>query len=222
MALIKIEEVSKNVRIGIWKAGEEIDFFRSRLPPGYMTGFSGERFSKNRQREFLASRFLLREMLNDDSAAIAVNENGSLSVAGGPSISLSHSKEMVAAMVGENRSVGIDIEEISGRVKKVMHKFINAHEKDLLGNNPELWKITLCWSAKESIYKMTGRMGLSFSDDIHLEIPHSQEAGSFKSRIKKNEKEIIQTVFFEITNGFILSYCFENPVLLPPQGVKIT
>jgi phosphopantetheinyl transferase len=211
MALIKIEEVSKNARIGIWRATEDIEFFKDRLPKGYLTGYHSERFSENRKKEFLASRFLLQEMLNDNEAFINVSENGSLYIAGGPSISVSHSMEMVAAMVGENVAVGIDIEAVSDRVKKVMHKFINERERKLLGKNPELWKITLCWSAKESIYKMTGQRGLSFSDDMMLELPQTASAENFEAIVNKNGEKKRLTVSFEQHNGFILTYCFDNP-----------
>jgi len=211
MALLKIEEVSANVRVGIWEATEDIEFFKSRLPLGFLTGYNEERFSENRKREFLASRFLLRKMLNADYSVIEVGENGSIYVAGGvPFISLSHSKKMVAAMVGRNVPVGIDIEEISGRVKKVMHKFTNEHERQLLGSNPDLWKITLCWSAKESIYKMAGQPGLSFSDDIILEIPRTGDSKKFTVLVRKNGMENEQTIFFEMINEFILTYCCET------------
>lgn len=212
MALIKIEEVSANVRVGVWEATEDSEFLKSRLPLGFLTGYNEERFSENRKREFLASRFLLRKMLSEDHSVIEVGDNGSITVAGGPFISLSHSKNMMAAMVGRNVPVGIDIEEISGRVKKVMHKFINEQERQMLGSNPDLWKITLCWSAKESIYKMAGLSGLSFSDDIILEIPRAGDSRKFTALVRKMGMENEQTVFFEMINGYILTYCFETRV----------
>ncbi len=210
MPLIKIEQVATSATIGIWKATENPEWFLEQLPLGLLAGYDSGKFSESRKREFLASRFLLKKLLRDDNLPFEII-NGKLTVMGGnPSISISHSKEMMAVIVSENQPAGIDIEEISPRVKKIMSKFLNPAELFLLGNEPELWRVMLAWSAKESIYKMMGVPGISFANDILLDIPQRENDTGFDAMVKKNGQQRKVRIFFERANDFILTYCLNN------------
>lgn len=211
MSLIKIEHIAQGTTYGIWKAAENMEFFLSRLPAGFMTGYDALRFSERRKREFLASRMLLKHLLNDDDAILEIKQNGQLTVSGDSrNISISHSSNMAAAIVSSAYPTGIDIEEINPRVRRIMHKFLNADELTALGSNPELWKIILCWSAKESIYKMLGHPGLSFSNEITLEIPQNEKEKICNAFIRKNGKSKPLKIFFGQIEAFVFTYCFDN------------
>jgi len=206
MPLIKIEHLA-NAVFGVCEATENETFFLNQIPAGYMTGYEPQRFSERRRKEFLASRWLLRQILQDDSVSLAVDENGKLKdTKGNYQFSLSHSGNRVAAIASKTHPVGIDVEEIHPRILKVMHKFLNEQEKQALGENPELWRITLCWSAKESIFKMIETPGLSFSNDIQLSLP-SNEAGSFIANVNWNAQWQNVKMCFEKSDGFVLTYC---------------
>ena len=206
MPLIKIEHLA-NAVFGMWEATESETFFLNQIPAGYMMGYEPQRFSERRRKEFLASRWLLRQILQDDFVSFASDENGKLKDTNGSyQFSLSHSGNRVAAIASKTHPVGIDVEEIHPRILKVMHKFLNEQEKQALGKNPELWRITLCWSAKESIFKMIETPGLSFSNAIQLYLPKN-EAESFIAKVKWNAQWQEVNMRFEKSEGFVLTYC---------------
>lgn len=210
MPLIKIEHLA-NAVLGVWEATEKEAFFLNQIPAGYMTGYEPQRFSERRRKEFLASRWLLRQVIQDDSVSFSLDENGKLKDTNGNyQFSISHSGNRVAVIASKTHPVGIDVEEIHPRILKVMHKFLNEDEKKALGENPELWRITLCWSAKESIFKMIETPGLSFSNDIQLQLP-ANEAGSFIANVNWNSQWVQLNVHFEKSVGFVLTYCEATP-----------
>ncbi len=206
MPLIKIEHLA-NAVLGVWEATENEAFFLNEIPAGYMTGYEPQRFSEQRRKEFLASRWLLRQLLKDDTVSFESDENGKLKdMNGNYQFSISHSGNRVAAIASKTHQVGIDVEEIHPRILKVMHKFLNEQEKKSLGENPELWRVTLCWSAKESIFKMIETPGLSFSNDIQLHLPLN-EAGSFVASVKWNARWEEVNMNFEKSEGFVFTHC---------------
>lgn len=225
--LIKTEHVAHAV-LGVWESTESDNFFLERLPQNYLVGYEPQRFSERRRKEFLASRWLLKELLESrviasealratrpdfigkqSSAAIQfiINDHGKLKdSSGNVHLSLSHSGNRVAAIVSTQRRVGIDIEEINPRVLKVMHKFLNEHEKGLLGNDPALWRVTLCWSAKESIFKMAETPGMMFSKQMAVNIP-TAESGLCVARAEVNGTWHDLQMGFEKEQGYVLTWC---------------
>ncbi|MFM1856941.1 MAG: hypothetical protein RLZ05_1, partial [Bacteroidota bacterium] len=71
-----------------------------------------------------------------------------------------------------------DIEGVGERIFRIRHKYLDDTEQDLLqkelnlstlqeGGDAATW-LTRCWSAKESIYKWHGQLGIDFIKDISL------------------------------------------------------
>jgi len=210
MPLIKIEQVSTDTLIGIWQATEDAGFFAEHLSPNYLNGFDEERFSAHRKKEFLASRFLLKQLLKDEDAALDTEANGRIKIKSDKrQVSISHCRDYMAAIISSKHRVGIDIEQINSRVKKVMRKFLNESELKSLGAHPETWKVVLCWAAKESIYKMLNIAGLSFANSILLHLPSNEGERKFKAEIVSSDMEMKLTLFFERMDEFILAYCMD-------------
>ncbi|GIV32908.1 MAG: hypothetical protein KatS3mg031_0443 [Chitinophagales bacterium] len=78
MPLIKIEHIADTTLLGLWEATEPDTFFQP-LPQGYLTGFSAD-FSAKRKKEFLASRYLLCNLLQDETAVLSRSEQGQLRI----------------------------------------------------------------------------------------------------------------------------------------------
>jgi phosphopantetheine--protein transferase-like protein len=93
-------------------------------------------------------------------------------------ISISHSKTWHAMLFyfltpqekanNSQIKIGIDIEKISPKVKKVAHKFLTPPEQALLNTFHTDLAFTLAWSAKETIIKMFGK-NLQMRSDIQIE-----------------------------------------------------
>lgn len=114
--------------------------------------------STRRELERRAAGALLRRMLGA-GAAIGHRPDGSPFVEGRDDlfISLSHSRRRLAIVVGADAPAGIDIEEPSPRLARVVPRVLNAAEP--AGIDP-----LKAWTAKEAVFKCAGIGGLVLSD----------------------------------------------------------
>lgn len=116
------------------------------------------RFHPDRKSEFLLSRILIHQVLNEsfhmDYYDFSVNEDRSPNWPAGFIGSISHTKEYVAIAISNTASIlGIDIEQIDRMKSEIANKIIiNEDVKSVLGLE-EAQLNTLIFSAKEALYK---------------------------------------------------------------------
>lgn len=82
-------------------------------------------------------------------------------------VSLTHTKDMAAAIFHKEMPVGIDLEVVREKAVRLGPKYLDATEMDYLDNDPFLY--TMAWSAKETIFKCQGRKGISLRQNILLQ-----------------------------------------------------
>lgn len=80
-------------------------------------------------------------------------------------IAVAHTKQMIALAIHPDKSVGIDIETCSEKIERVKHKFMSAQELQNHDSNEDLTRI---WCAKEAVYKLNGKKGVSLQNDISV------------------------------------------------------
>ena len=94
-----------------------------------------------------------------ESAPLGWDENGKPYVEGDPFyVSVSHSGPYVVCAVGE-RVLGVDVEVIRGAEEKFMRRACSEAEMAYIryadaGCYQRFWE---CWTAKEALFKLTGR-----------------------------------------------------------------
>jgi 4'-phosphopantetheinyl transferase len=134
-----------------------------------------------RKREFVATRLLRHEVIGFEH--IHYDTIGAPYIENEGYISISHTKNLVGFALCKTFKVGLDLEIIQEKIKTIKHKFLSDFEKQNfeIDDSEELTKI---WSAKETLYKISGLKGLNFRTDLELcKISES----IWKGRIKKNE-----------------------------------
>lgn len=99
-------------------------------------------------------------------AVLAHTPHGAPIVAGGPFISISHSRTHAALAVCAAAPVGIDIETMRGQLPRVAPRVLSDAEMAVYGVSPE--GLLQAWTLKEAIYKAALTPGLDFRRDIHL------------------------------------------------------
>ena len=130
--------------------------------------------SEKRKQEWLAVRLLLQRLIPTRARTyIIYKDNGAPALSDGSYfISISHTKGYVAVLLSKNSQPGVDIEFRSDRAWKLKEKFLNKRELETLAQicNPCATDyVTICWCAKETIYKALGETAVDFAEQLHIE-----------------------------------------------------
>jgi len=131
------------------------------------------RKGKNSKEYFLAARKLLEN--EDPELTIDYNSKGKPYLNKQKGISISHSNEIVAIAISNEIDFGIDIQYKTHKVFKILNKFLSKNESKFLDKTNDLESLIKVWSAKESIYKALGKEGVSFSNDLEIDIINDKD-----------------------------------------------
>lgn len=164
--------------------------------------------SESRRLEFLTVRALLKAIYPDRQLTISYNANGKpfLLEMG---ISISHSKDFVALLLGPFTSGGIDIEIMNDRIFTLSKKFLNAEEKAFLGELPSRESLQIVWGAKEILYKIHSIGDVDFKKDLLVHPFSSSDEGQLKASIRKPGFEKTYSIYYEKMSPFMVSWGLE-------------
>jgi 4'-phosphopantetheinyl transferase len=196
LAVWKIEEGEEELLSGLQLKQHELDFLTT-LSQG------------KRLLQWLSTRFLLRTMLNtSEYIDCRMDEHGKPYLANSPySISLSHSYDYAAVMIGKEKGVGVDIELIKPKIHRIQQKFLNVPELALpnVKNNTEA--LYACWCIKEAVYKWYGKKGLEFRKHIHIQAFDLTDHGSVTVLVDlPGGTETLTVCYFNTIPGYMLGY----------------
>lgn len=178
MPLFYQHNINQETKLGIWLIEEPESFFLEKVP------LKKEVSHPFKRRQHLAGRYLLSYLfpefpleeirIADTRKPFLANERFHFSI--------SHCGNYAAAIVSSNSRVGVDIEQISPRIERVAHKFLNDEESHFFNDDYALFLeqwglrgrvfqefLTLIWSAKEAIFKWYGRGELDFKRHMRLD-----------------------------------------------------
>ena len=156
-------------RVAIWKISENLneleEFCRERFP----IPVELNKWIVSRKLQWLSSRLLLNK-LSPNTEFLFSEEKGPILTNKKIFVSVSHTNFFSCAIVSEQNQVGIDIEEINDKAKKIAKKFFHTTEFLFLKQEDtiELSFYTLLWTIKEAIFKKYHNMHLIFSEQIIL------------------------------------------------------
>ena len=196
LAVWKIEETEEQLLASLQLKQHELDIIAS-LSNG------------KRALHWLGTRVLLRTMLNTaDYIDCQMDEHGKPYLVNSEAhISLSHSYDYAAVIIGRDRKVGVDIELIKHKIKSIKHKFLSDIElaQKQIGDNID--GLYVSWCAKEAIYKWHGKKGLEFKQHIHIKPFKLKSEGSLQALVDLPEgtKEL-SVNYFKTKDGYMLGY----------------
>lgn len=120
----------------------------------------------NKKLEFAASRFLKHQLFGNVEIEYLVHGSPFISLNDTPTLlSISHSNHLTAICRHNHFPVAVDLELISDKSVKLAPKFCSVSEAELFDMNSKE-DMTLLWSFKETLYKLSDRNGLIFKKDI--------------------------------------------------------
>ena len=202
MPLVRIIQVSGGTKLGIWRIAEPESFFRDRVHNGLSINHPYKRL------QHLSARFLLPELFHDFPLSdIRTGPGGKPFLPQGDFyLSLSHSGEYAAAMAGREGMVGIDIEKITPKVGRVAHKFLNPSERTFIGMDNPVQLLTVCWCAKEAVFKWYGRGEVDFQVNMNLQPFVLQQEGNIQCCFSKGNMEKILQVGYSISPEYVVAW----------------
>ncbi|MEJ7739521.1 MAG: 4'-phosphopantetheinyl transferase superfamily protein [Chitinophagaceae bacterium] len=185
MPLFYQHNINDDTKLGVWKIGENEDFFLIRVPLQRSISHPHKRL------QHLAGRYLLQYLFPDfpyGLIQIADTRKPFLSN-DAYHFSISHCGDYAAVVVSRSSRVGVDIELIKPSIEKIKQKFLREDEMQMLVNsginlllppavtpltsNPEARTpnsqlLTLSWSAKEAMFKWFGDGAVDFRQHMQI------------------------------------------------------
>ncbi len=196
LAVWRIEETEKQLISGLQLKQHELDIIAS-LNNG------------KRLLHWLSTRLLLRTMLNtSEYIDCQMDEHGKPYLPNlGYHISLSHSYDYAAVIIGKTRKVGVDIELIKPKIKTIKHKFLSDLELSQKQIGDNINGLYVCWCAKEAIYKWHGKKGLEFKQHIRIQPFNSQEHGTLNAIVElPEETRQLSVQYFKTADDYMLGF----------------
>ena len=151
-----------------------------------------------KKTEYAASRYLKNKLFGNED--IYYDDSGTPYLEKSGYLSISHSHKYVAIGTCDAFRIGIDIERIDEKAKTVQRRFVNEEEALQFDCTSDK-DMTLLWSFKETLYKLSDRNQLIFKTDLPVFRTNNGHIG--KVLMKSGFKETnLQHVEFD---GFLIT-----------------
>jgi len=208
MPIRYIKELANGSFLALWHIEENEDELLAHLKISSreLKELHGIRSEKGRVR-WLAVRKALNSLFPEDISECLKDEHGKPFVSNYDGyISLSHSNEYAIAMLHPENPVGVDIEIIQPKIRRIVNKFLKESEIEIVQGEHEIEKLYACWCAKESIFKWQGKKGISLKQNIEILDFAYQETGVLPARLYTSDYSQHLTVEYEKMDGYFLAY----------------
>lgn len=199
--------IDEDTIVGIWRISETVEELIAMLVNKEWLEQIVSIKSDVKKQEKLAVRVLLKELIGEEKK-IEYNSFGKPFLNDKSYyISISHTKGYAAIIVSKKNAVGVDIEQISNKVKRVKSRFIS--DEEYISPSDQLTHLLLHWSAKETIYKMLDMPGIELKTAVSIAKFLPADEGIFKAQIKPINKSL--DIKYFITSDFVITYTvFDN------------
>jgi phosphopantetheinyl transferase len=209
MPIIKIELINSEVSWSIWKIEESVESLMQSALLSDQELIEYQRYNNlKRRKEWLAARNALRSLITlhgHDYSGIEKDEFDKPILRDRSfHISLAHSFPFAVAMIHKNKPCGIDIEKTKPALIQVSPRFLSDRELSNISRN--LHGLCLAWTAKESLYKMYGKIPLSFKNQMFLYPFEVKNKGQIKASVTLTDQRDEHVLTYRRIDDFYI--CF--------------
>ena len=211
MSLIFHKYIKPEGELGIWKIQEDEAFFYDRLDLTEKEKKHLDSIKGHLKIEWLASRYLLHKMSGRETRGRLVkDEYGKPTLeASEYHISLSHSSQLAAVAAGP-AIVGVDIQKIVEKMRRIAPKFMNENEFASLGEE-QLLHMHVYWGAKECLYKSYGKRKLDFKKHILIDaFKMERDYGLISGKVVKEDFYQSYEIVYQKIEDYLLVYSIEK------------
>jgi phosphopantetheinyl transferase len=197
--------------LGVWKIEEDLNTLLESvvLDNGDLKKYKVFA-STSRKLEFLSVRALLAELLGRDARIIYNKNNKPFLKDGSRFISISHSHNLTAILMSTNEKVGIDLEYMSTNIGRIAFKFINRREKITKVQENRRYHLYLHWCAKEALYKICDKEGISIKKNITIEPFEVKESGEIKGKVQTDKINDSFDLFYTKYDNYAIVWTKKN------------
>jgi 4'-phosphopantetheinyl transferase len=121
---------------------------------------------EEKRKEFAASRHLRTLIFGKQQ--IMYTEIGAPFLPEEGFISVSHTIDLVGIACSHTFKVGMDLECVREKAARLASRFVNESEKRFFDTGSP-FDMSLLWSLKETLYKLAGRKGILFAEELLVE-----------------------------------------------------
>jgi hypothetical protein len=206
--------------LGVWKIEEDLDTLLSLVSLNVnekkkYDGFS----SSSRKLEYLSVRALLSELIGKDVKIVYNKNNKPFLNDGSRFISISHSHKLTAILLSTNEKVGIDLEYMSSNIAALAFKFINRKERVSKTTDERRYHLYIHWCAKEALYKICDKEGISIRNNITIEPFIVAEAGEILGRVQTSKINESFALHYSKYDNYAIVWTKKNYENLQPVPV---
>lgn len=167
-----------------------------------------ENLSAKREIELKGREFLLKQLIHKDCQTSYDDKGKPYLLGDSRHISISHSHDMLAVIVNEQESTGIDIELKRNKVLKIKHKFLT--DTELLDANDDVEKLLIYWAAKETLYKIYGLKEVDFIEHLFVKPFTKHNLGLIIGEINLPHFKEIFELNYQLLEDYILVYALKK------------
>jgi phosphopantetheinyl transferase len=197
--------------LGVWKIEEDLNTLLdlALLDNDEKKKYKG--FSSNsRKLEFLSVRALLSELIGREAKIVYNKNNKPFLKDGSRFISISHSHKLTAILLSTNEKVGIDLEYMSSNIAALAFKFINRKEKVTKEKEERRYHLYIHWCAKEALYKICDKEGISIRNSITIEPFIVKESGEIKGQVHTNKINETFDLYYSKYDNYAIVWTKKN------------
>jgi len=197
--------------LGVWKIEEDL---KTLVDSVVLDNDDKKKYkvfaSTSRKLEFLSVRALLAELLGKDARIVYNKNNKPFLKDGSRFISISHSNKLTAILLSSNEKVGIDLEYMSSNIGPIAFKFINRKEK--ISKDPEnrRYHLYLHWCAKEALYKICDKEGISIKKNITIDPFEVSESGEIRGKVQTDKINDSFDLFYTRYDNYAIVWTKKN------------
>lgn len=185
MSCITKHFLNENTILGVWKIEEDA---KSLMEFVTLSTEDKKKFktfrSNSRKIEFLSVRALLAELIGPDARIVYNKNNKPFLKDGSHFISISHSHGLSSILLSRTEKVGIDLEYMSTNITAFAFKFLNRKEKVVREREKKKYHLYIHWCAKEALYKICDKEGISIRKDITIEPFTLNDSGEIRGWVR--------------------------------------
>jgi len=206
MGIILKKKLEDGSVLGLWEITEDISVLLNqvKLSDTELDRFNGF-LSHARKLEFLSVRALLAKMINPNTKITYTKNRKPYLDDDSHNISISHSKNLTSILLNKTKRVGIDLEFMSHRIRKIAHKFINDNESININEFTEKYHLYIHWCAKEALYKICDKKDINFKLNLFIKPFQLNNKGVIKGMVDSERiNEEFDLNYFKYDNYIIV------------------